>query len=344
MGAEVVRIDRAPAGPDEPPNRDTLQRGRKSIVLDLKSPRGVEMLLALAEKADALIEGFRPGVMERLGLGPERCLQRNQRLVYGRMTGWGQEGPLAGAAGHDINYIALAGALHLIGEPGGKPVPPLNLVGDFGGGGMLLTVGVLAALFEARKSGRGQTVDAAMVDGVLAQLGFFFSMRAQGMFEDATGKNFLAGAAPYYGTYGTRDGRYVAIGSMESQFFAILLDKLGLDRARYAPCGFPALDEHTRNVLWPDLNAQLTRIFRTKSRDEWCQILEGTDACFAPVLSLEEAQSHPHHIARRAFIEVDGIVQNAPAPRFGRTVSDLPKSPRRIGEDTEAVLKEWGVT
>jgi alpha-methylacyl-CoA racemase len=289
-----------------------------------------------------LLEGFRPGVAERLGVGPQASLARNPRLVYGRMTGWGQEGPLAHAAGHDINYIALAGALHLIGVPGGKPVPPLNLIGDFGGGGMLLAVGVLAALLEARQSGRGQVVDATMIDGVAALLAMFFGFRAQGNFRDATGENFLGGAAPYYDTYQTRDGKYVAIGSIEPQFFGVLLEKLGLDRALFGSSGFPALDQATVKQRWPELRAAIAGAFRSKTRAEWCQIMEGSDACFAPVLTVEEAPLHPHNAQRRTFIEVDGMLQNAPAPRFSRTPLGAPRAPRRPGEDSEAVLLEAG--
>lgn len=344
MGAEVVRVDRASAQAVDARPRDPLLRNRRSIALDLKKAAGVETLLTLVEKADILIEGFRPGVAEHLGIGPESCLERNRHLVYGRMTGWGQEGPLAHAAGHDINYIALSGALHLIGPAGGKPVPPLNLVGDFGGGGMFLTVGVLAALVEARQSGRGQVVDAAMLDGAIAQLGMFFGFRAEGVFRDATGENFLAGAAPYYDTYQTREGRYVAIGALEPQFFALLIEKLGLDRERLRTAGFPALDAETIRERWPELRAELTALFRTKTRDEWVRIFEGIDACFAPVLSLEEAARHPHNVARGAFIHVDGVLQNAPAPRFSRSATSKPSPPRRPGEDTEAVLLENGFT
>jgi alpha-methylacyl-CoA racemase len=332
LGAQIVRIERASARPNESPPPDPLLRNRRSIALDLKNAAGVEVVLKLLEQSDVLIEGFRPGVLERLGLGPEVCLARNPRLVYGRMTGWGQDGPLAPAAGHDINYIALAGVLHLIGTPGGKPVPPLNLVGDFGGGGMLLAFGVLAALLESRQSGRGQIVDAAMVDGSTALLAMFYGMRARGMFQDATGMNFLAGAAPYYDTYKTKDHKYVAIGALEPQFFAQLLDKLG----------FPVVDPGTRE--WAELRSAITSAVASRTRDEWCRIMEGTDACFAPVLTVEEAARHPHNVARGSFVSVNGVEQNAPAPRFSRTPATTPDAPRRAGEDTDAVLTEAGFT
>jgi alpha-methylacyl-CoA racemase len=342
LGAEIVRIERASAQWSESPPPDPLLRNRRSIALDLKNATAVEVVLKLLEGADALIEGFRPGVLERLGLGPDVCLARNPRLVYGRMTGWGQDGPLAPAAGHDINYIALSGVLHLIGTPGGKPVPPLNLVGDFGGGGMLLAFGVLAALLESRRSGRGQVVDAAMVDGSAALLAMFYGMRARGMFQDATGTNFLAGAAPYYDTYRTKDHKYVAIGALEPQFFAQLLDKLGLDWQRYARVGFPVVDPATKE--WTELRSAIAAAVASRTRDEWCRIMEGTDACFAPVLTMEEAARHPHNVARRTFVTVNGVEQNSPAPRFSRTPSQIPQAPRRPGEDTEAVLRDAGFT
>jgi alpha-methylacyl-CoA racemase len=342
MGADVVRIERESASLAEPLPKDPLLRSRRSVAIDLRKPDGIETALRLAERADVLLEGFRPGVMERLGVGPQTCLERNPRLIYGRMTGWGQDGPLVHAAGHDINYIALTGALHLIGATGGKPVPPLNLVGDFGGGGMLLSVGVLAALLEARRSGRGQIVDAAMIDGSAALLAMFFGFRAERYFRDATGENFLAGAAPYYDTYETKDGKYVAIGALEPQFFAALLDKLGLDPARFGSTGFPAFDPTTVKDRWPELRAAIAAAVRVRTRAEWCEIMEGTDACFAPVLSVEEAPCHPHNAQRRTFIEVDGVLQNAPAPRFSRTTLEPPRAPRRPGEDAEQVLLEAG--
>jgi alpha-methylacyl-CoA racemase len=341
LGADVVRVERVSAKQGQPPPLDPLLRNRRSIALDLKNPEATRTLLRLVEKADILLEGFRPGVTERLGIGPEPCLQRNPQLVYGRMTGWGQRGPLANAAGHDINYIALAGALHLIGPPGGKPAPPLNLVGDFGGGGMLLAFGVLAALHEARQSGRGQIVDASMVDGAIAQLAMFFGLRAQGCFRDETGQNFLAGAAPYYDTYLTKDCKYVAVGAIEPQFYNLLLEKLGLDKERFARAGFPALDQDAR-LAWPELRSAIAAAFASRTRAEWVQIFEGTDACFAPVLSLAEAAHHPHNVAREAFIEVDGVEQNAPAPRFSRTPAAPVRAPSPAGADTESVLSEHG--
>jgi alpha-methylacyl-CoA racemase len=342
MGAEVIRVERKVA-PDLPVSqRDPLLRNRRSIRLNLKSAAGVEVLLRLVEHCAALIEGMRPGAAERLGIGPDVCLGRNPRLVYGRMTGWGQDGPLAHAAGHDINYIALSGVLHLIGPPGGKPVPPLNLVGDFGGGGMLLLAGVLAALIEAGRSGCGQVVDAAMVDGSAALLAMFFGLRAQGLFEDATGENFLAGAAPFYDTYETADGKYVAIGSLEPAFFALLLEKLGLDPDEFGDAGLAGAADPEARQKWPRLRAALAGAFRRRTREEWRQQLEGSDVCFAPVLTLEEAARHPHNVARGTFVDVEGVMQNAPAPRFSRTPPAEPERPQPPGADTLAVLEEAG--
>ena len=336
MGAEVIRIDRAAATPGTR-ETDCLLRNRRSIALDLKHPAAIETVLRLVERADALIEGFRPGVMERLGLGPDACFARNPRLVYGRMTGWGQSGPLAQAAGHDINYIALTGALNLIGERGRKPVPPLNLVGDFGGGAMMLLAGVLAALLEAGRSGRGQVVDAAMTDGTVALLGIFFSQRAAySDFQDATGGEMLAGAAPYYGTFETRDGKYLAIGAIEPQFYALLLEKLGLD-PKFRTAGFPA--SRTGN---DEVRTAIAAAVKTRTRDEWAQVFEGTDACVAPVLTLAEAARHPHNVARGTFVTVDGVEQHAPAPRFSRTPPAPITPPRAAGVDTVAVLRDAG--
>jgi alpha-methylacyl-CoA racemase len=343
LGADVIRVERGPASDTAPSSRDPLLRNRRSICLNLGQPQAVEALLRLVERGDILFEGYRPGVTERLGIGPEPCLARNPRLVYGRMTGWGQEGPLARAAGHDINYIALSGALHLIGQPGGKPVVPLNLVGDFGGGGMLLAFGLLAAYIEARRSGRGQVVDVAMVDGAVALLGMFFGHRAAGEFVDRTGENYLSGIAPWYDSYLTSDGKYIAIGAIEPQFFALLLDKVGLDRERWAPLGFPATNDRARQS-WPELRACLTAAFASRTRAQWCALLEGTDACFAPVLSLAEAAAHPHNVSRGTFICVDGVEQNAPAPRFSRTPAGAVRAPRPIGADTESVLLEAGMS
>jgi alpha-methylacyl-CoA racemase len=332
MGADVIRIDRLGAAGGR--SQDVLARNRRSVALDLKQREGVETVLRLVETADALFEGFRPGVTERLGLGPEQCMARNPRLVYGRMTGWGQEGPLAQAAGHDINYIGLAGALHAIGRPGEKPVPPLNLVGDFGGGGMLLAFGLVCGMLEAQKSGQGQVVDAAMIDGASSLMSMFFTMAASGAFKDQRGTNLLDGGAHFYDTYATSDGKHICIGSIEPQFYALLVEKAGLDRDRFAP----QMDA----ARWPDLKAELARVFKAKSRDEWCAIMEGTDVCFAPVLSIFEAPDHPHSKAREAFIELDGVVQPAPAPRFSRTVPRVSHASRQPGQDSEAVLKECG--
>jgi len=342
LGAAVVRVERAAATPDSPLPVDPLLRNRRSIALNFKSSVAAEVLLKLVESADVLIEGFRPGVTERLGIGPRACHARNPRLVYGRMTGWGQEGPLAKAAGHDINYIALTGALHMIGPRGGKPVPPLNLIGDFGGGGMMLAFGVLAAVFEARGSGRGQVVDTAMVDGVAAMMGIFHAMNTQGAVRDATGEDILAGGAPWYDTYVTKDGHAVCVAAIEPQFYRLLLEKLDLDVERFLHLGYPATGDRARRE-WPELRAAMTAAFATRTRDEWCRLLEGTDACFAPVLSLIEAQRHPHNVARATFVEVDGVPQNAPAPRFSRSVAAPVQPPRRAGADTQEVLSQAGL-
>ena len=291
-------------------------------------------MLRLVESADALFEGFRPGVTERLGLGPDTCLARNQRLVYGRMTGWGQDGPLAQAAGHDINYIGLAGALHAIGRPGERPVPPLNLVGDFGGGGMLLAYGLVCGMLEAQRSGQGQVVDAAMVDGTAALMAMFFSFAAGGGFTDQRGTNLLDGGAHFYDTYETSDGKHICIGSIEPQFYALLVEKAGLDPDTFAP----QMDASR----WPDLKAQLAEVFRGKTQAEWCDIMEGTDVCFAPVLSLFEAPEHPHNKARNSFLTVDGVTQQAPAPRFSRTPPEVSHGARVPGEDTDSVLQDCG--
>jgi alpha-methylacyl-CoA racemase len=332
MGAEVIRVDRPGAGAGRV--KDVLARNRRSIALDLKKAEGVETVLRLVATADALFEGFRPGVTERLGLGPEVCLGRNPKLVYGRMTGWGQDGPLAHAAGHDINYIALTGALHAIGRPGERPVPPLNLVGDFGGGGMLLAFGIVCALLEAQKSGKGQVVDAAMVDGAAALMAMFFTMGAGGAFKAERGTNMLDGGAHFYDTYETSDGKHVCIGSIEPQFYALLLEKTGVDKARFAPQMDPA--------QWPALKEELARVFRTRTQAEWCVIMEGTDVCFAPVLSIFDAPRHPHNVARGTFVEVDGVMQPAPAPRFSRTGAEVSHPARQPGADTAAVLADCG--
>jgi len=338
MGAYVVRIDRA--GAVRPvvggSSKDVLNRGRRSIGLDLKRPEGLEVLLRLVGEAEALVEGFRPGVMERLGAGPEVCLARNPRLVYGRMTGWGQQGPLAHAAGHDINYIALAGALEPIGRRGAPPTPPLNLVGDFGGGGMLLAYGVVCALLEAGRSGRGQVVDAAMVDGAALLMGFFHGLRAMGVWKDERGANLLDSGAHFYDVYETSDGRYVSVGSIEPQFYAELIEKLGL-AGEELPAQM-ARDE------WPAFKERVADLFRSRTRDEWCEIMEGSDVCFAPVLSMSEAPGHPHNVARGTFTEVDGLVQPAPAPRFGRTPGEVTRPPCTPGQHTNEALGDWGFT
>jgi alpha-methylacyl-CoA racemase len=339
MGAEVVSVERAGAMVNP---RDPLQRNRHRLTLDLKNPDGLAVLLALVDHADVLFEGFRPGVAERLGFGPEVCLARNPSLVYGRMTGWGQDGPLAQAAGHDLNYISLSGALQAIGRPGEKPVVPLNLVGDFGGGGMLLAFGIVCAVLEARSSGKGQVVDAAMVDGAVTLMAMFIGMKSLGMSCDAPGTHFLSGAAHYYDTYETRDGKFISIGPLEQQFYQLLVDKVGLDRERFGTAQM--LTARGMNpAVWAELKAELATVFRQKTRDEWCALLEGTDACFAPVLSLSEAPSHPHLQARGTFVEVGGVPQNAPAPRFSRTPPSTPQPARNDPEATATLLAGWGV-
>jgi alpha-methylacyl-CoA racemase len=339
LGAEVIRLER-PGTSWHEPSRDPLLRNRRSMSLNLKHPAGVATALRLVGACDVLIEGFRPGVMERIGIGPTECLARNPRLVYGRITGWGQTGPLARAAGHDLNYIALTGALHLTGPPAGKPVPPLNLVGDFGGGAMLLLSGVLAALLESKVSGKGQVVDAAIIDGTVALLGMMFSFRANSFFRDATGENVLAGGAPFYDTYETRDGRYISIGALEPSFYALLLEKLGIDDPELRGLGIATVDDSDARDRWPALRAALVRLFKMRTQQEWCVLLEGTDVCFAPVLTLEEAARHPQNAERRNFATVNGVLQNAPAPKFSRTTLGQPECGRQPGEDTESVLAE----
>jgi len=337
LGAEVIRVDRlqsARGGDPAKPPLDFLGRGRRSVAVDLKHAEGIETALRLVERADVLLEGFRPGVMERLGLGPDVCLERNPRLVYGRMTGWGQSGPLASAAGHDINYIALAGALDPIGRRGEPPLPPINLVGDFGGGGMLLAYGVLAALFERSRSGRGQVIDAAMVDGAAALMTLMHGLRAIGLWQDARGTNLLDTGAHFYEVYETADQKYVSIGSIEPQFYAELLARTGLDPESLPP--------QMSREQWPALKQRLAAVFRTKTRDEWCAIMEGSDVCFAPVLSMSEAPQHPHNAARGTFVEVAGHVQPGPAPRFSRTPAARPAPPPHPGQHTDAILEAWG--
>jgi alpha-methylacyl-CoA racemase len=342
MGAAVIRVDRP--GTDPLQGLDPLCRNRRSIALDLKSPAGLDVLMRLVERADALYEGYRAGVAERLGFGPDVCLERNPRLVYGRITGWGQDGPLARTAGHDINYVALSGALHAIGRAGGKPVPPLNLVGDFGGGGMLLAFGILCGLLDAARTGRGQIVDAAMVDGAAALMGSYYGFRAMGLFDGGTGTHFLAGAAHFYDTYETRDGKFVSIGPLEPQFYDLLIDTLGLDRERFAAGRFSLQPGGMDPSLWPILKDELAAVFRTRTRDEWCALLEGTDVCFAPVLTLDEAARHPHNAARGTFLEVGGVLQHAPAPRFERSPAGAPEPPPLPGRDSRRVLAEAGYT
>jgi alpha-methylacyl-CoA racemase len=335
LGAEVIRVDR-PAAPGHPVVQpgDPLARGRRSIRLDLKEPEGVAVLLRLADRADVFVEAFRPGVAERLGFGPEACLERNPRLVYARMTGWGQHGPLAPAAGHDIDYIAVAGALDPIGRAGERPVPPLNLVGDFGGGGMLLAVGVLAALLERERSGRGQVVDAAMVDGAALLATFIYGLRAAGAWRDERGSNLLDGGAPFYDTYQTADGKFVAVGALEPKFYAELLARLGLD-----PAGLPGqLDRDG----WPALRAAIGARFAERTQDQWAEAFAGSDACVVPVLSMADAPGHPHNAARGTFTEVAGVTQPAPAPRFSRTPAGQPAPPPPPGGDTSAILAELG--
>jgi alpha-methylacyl-CoA racemase len=338
MGAEVVRVDRAQAVRPASGGRagDPLARGRRNIALDLKHPDGVATLLDLVEKADALIEGFRPGVMERLGVGPAECHARNPKLVFGRMTGWGQDGPYALAAGHDINYISLAGALAHFGRHGEAPVPPLNMVGDFGGGGMFLAYGVVCALLEAQRSGQGQVVDTAMVDGTAVLMTMFWGMRASGHFDERhPGTNLLDTGAHFYDVYRCKDATYISIGSIEPQFYAELLRLTGLTDD-------PEFAMQMDRDLWPHLKSRLHRLFETKTRDEWCAIMEMTDVCFAPVLTMGEAAAHPHNVARGTFVEVDGMTQPAPAPRFSRTAADVPGPPAHAGEHTREVLADWG--
>ncbi len=331
MGADVLRIDRKEG--DRGEKTHVTRRGRKSVALDLKQPAARDACLRLMETADALYEGFRPGVMERLGLGPDIALLRNPKLVYGRMTGWGQEGPLSQAAGHDINYIAITGALHAIGTAE-RPVPPLNLVGDFGGGAMYLAVGMLAALVHARATGQGQVVDAAMSDGAASLMAAFYGHMAGGRWTDQRASNGVDGGAPYYGVYKCADGRWVALGSIEPQFFAILLQKLGIT-------DFPR-DRQRDPAHWPDLRVRLEAAFLARTQADWIAIMEGSDACFAGVLSLADAPSHPHNVARETFVTVDGVLQPAPAPRFSRTPSRIQELDPRIGAHNETGLMDWG--
>lgn len=340
MGAEVIRIDRKD-GADGPypvlgTRHDVLARGRRSLALDLKQAAGRCAAMRLVEQADVLLEGFRPGVMERLGLGPDDCLERNPRLVYGRVTGWGQTGPLAQAAGHDINYVALSGMLHPTGRAGSPPPPPLNLVGDFGGGGMMLAFGVVCAVLEARKSGQGQVVDAAMTDGAALLGAMMYGLRAQGSWSGRRETNLLDGGAPFYDSYACLDGKFITIGAIEPQFFATLLN--------FTKQEDPLFTKRWDKANWPALKERFAALFATRTRDEWCRLLEGTDVCFAPVLDLTEAPRHPHNAARGTFVEIDGVTQPAPAPRFSRTSPPMPHAPSSAGEDSDAILADWGFT
>ncbi len=342
MGADVIRVDRtanALGGDPASPPADSLNRGRRSIAVDLKSPEGIAVLMDLVATADALVEGFRPGVAERLGFGPDECAARNPKLVYGRMTGWGQDGPYAHTAGHDINYIALAGVLAHLGRSGEQPTPPINLVGDFGGGGMLMAFGIVCALLEAQRSGQGQVVDAAMVDGAATLMSMMWAFQAMGIWSEERGSNMLDTGAHFYDTYECADGGYVSIGSIEPQFYAELVRLTGLD-ADYAGRG-EELPHQMDKVRWDEMRERLAAIFRTRTRDEWCEVMEGTDVCFAPVLTMSEALKHPHNIERGTFTEVAGIPQPAPAPRFSRTPGTVQRPPAHVGQHTDEVLSDW---
>ena len=337
MGADVLLLDRpvdADLGIGQQRRFDVMRRGRRSLVVDLKTPAGIATALRVCDKADALIEGFRPGVMERLGLGPDVVLARNPRLVYGRMTGWGQRGPLAERAGHDIDYIAVAGVLNAIGRAGDAPLPPLNLVGDFGGGGLLLAFGIACGVIEARTSGRGQVVDAAMVDGAALLAAMFSGFMASGIWRDERGTNILDSGAPWYDTYETRDGRHVAVGAIEAKFYAELLARLDLDAAL-------AKTQHDRTT-WPALRETLAARFRERTRDEWAAVFADADACVAPVLTFAESRAHPQIVARGGAIEIDGVAQPAPAPRFARTPGAATRPPPERGSGGAEALAEWG--
>jgi alpha-methylacyl-CoA racemase len=347
LGAEVVTLSRVSdvvAGDEESPRErmlkghrriDLVTRGKRSVAVDLKRPDGLAVAFRLIDRADVLVEGNRPGVAERLGLGPEDCLERNPALIYARMTGWGQSGPYAHTPGHDINYVALAGALHHLRGPGQAPRPPLNLLGDYGGGGMLLVIGILSALFERSRSGRGQVIDAAMVDGVALLTTLFYGLRAEQLWSEEPGTNTLDLGAPQYNVYETADGRYVSVGAGEPQFYSELLKRLGLQADG-------SLENPLDPSMWAAGKERLAAVFKTKTMEEWCEILEGTDTCFAPAISMAEAPSHPHHLARSTFVEVEGVVQPAPAPRFSRTPAASPGGPVTAGRDTTDVLAAWG--
>lgn len=335
MGADVVRIDRKGGRPGF--KTDIPARGRRHVALDLKDENDIGVALAMIEKADVLIEGFRPGVMERLGLGPDATLARNPRLIYGRMTGWGQTGPLAEAAGHDLNYISISGALHAMGRKDDAPAPPLNLVGDYGGGSLYLAMGVCAALFEASRSGKGQVIDAAITDGAASLMSVIYGLRASGIWGDQRDDNLLDGGAPFYDVYRTKDDKFVSIGSLEPQFYALLLEKSGLKDD-------PAFAVQMNKPEWPAMSGRVAEVIATKTRDEWTALMEGTDVCFAPVLSMAEAPSHPHNVARETFVAVDGLTQPAPAPRFSRTPGAIQGPPGGGGVPAEKVLADWGIS
>jgi alpha-methylacyl-CoA racemase len=341
MGADVIRVDRknqagrpgTTVGAN--PRHEVLNRGRRSVAVDLKNPEAIETVLKMCEGADVILEGFRPGVMERLGLGPDVVQARNDKIIYGRMTGWGQDGPYANVAGHDINYIALSGVLHALGREGDKPLPPMNLVGDFGGGGMLLAFGIVSALFEAQRSGKGQVVDAAMVDGAALLMAPIYGLEKMGRWDgDNRGVNLLDTGAHFYEVYETSDGKYISLGSIEPQFYALLLEKSGVDAEEFA-------DQQDKGK-WRDYKAKLEVLFKTKTRDEWCDIMEYTDICFAPVLSMSEAHEHPHNAERGTFIEIDGVRQPGPAPRFSRTRPEVARPSPIPGEHNDEALQEWG--
>ena len=341
MGADVLRVDRlepADLGLPLDPKFDVMARGRRSIGLDLKRPQGVALVLELVAKADVLIEGFRPGVTERLGIGPDACLRRNPRLIYGRVTGWGQDGPLAQSAGHDINYIAITGALHAIGCAGQAPVPPLNLVGDYGGGAMYLAFGIACALVERNTSRRGQVIDAAMSDGAASLMSIFYSRMAAGAWRDERGANAIDGGAPWYGVYETADGKYLSIGAIEGRFYAKLIARLA-EVLRLDASAWPRQHDRAR---WTELRTRLSDAFKRKTRDEWCAALDGHDVCFAPVLSLTEAPSHPHNRSRATFMQRDDVMQPSPAPRFSRTPGQIARRAPQRGEGGAAALAEWG--
>ncbi len=336
MGAQIIRVERLRDVPAErsPRPHNFWDRGRRSIAVDLKNPAGIDTVLRLTDTADAFLESFRPGVVERLGLGPEPVMRRNPRLVYGRLTGWGQEGPLAQSAGHSLNYEAITGVTHAIGPRDGAPVPPLQILGDFAGGGLHLAFGVVCALFEAQRSGRGQVVDAAMVDGVMSIVATFYAMHKMGMHTDARGNNLFDGGAPFYNIYETADAKYVSVAPIEPHFYALLLEKIGLTDAD--------LPDQNDTSRWPQLRDRLATVFRSKTRDEWCRLLEGSDACFAPVLNFTEALSHPHNAARGAFVDTGDVPELLPTPRLSRTPGRPDRSPAYPGADTDAVLRERG--